>query len=291
MGRAQIAFAQLEQCHPVPILALLSIDEDLGHAARQLDQVERRLLKGETIPQNQKVFSIFEPHTRWVVKGKAGVPVELGVPVCVVEDQFQFLLHHKIMWQGHRCGCGGVDGGGNTGLICRFSHVQFRPGISLSEQSPAIGRDAGAQCAAAQGLFEPGGAGARTRTRSLRRCADSIRPWSRRSTILSIEVWSGCAVMVPVVLSIQLRWRWWLPTYIALVCCCSAESAKSSDGGKRRVCAPPEAAASNSATARTLPFRRERLPMPVFWGMASELTKSLPNGLRCRLFDSLHCEK
>ena len=99
VGRAQIAFAQLEQCHPVPILALLSIDEDLGHAARQLDQVERRLLKGETIPQNQKVFSIFEPHTRWVVKGKAGVPVELGVPVCVVEDQFQFLLHHKIMWQ------------------------------------------------------------------------------------------------------------------------------------------------------------------------------------------------
>ena len=99
-GRAQIAFAQLEQCHPVPILALLSIDEYLGHAARQLDQVERRLLKGETIPQNEKVFSIFEPHTRWVVKGKAGVPVELGVPVCVVEDQFQFLLHHKIMWQG-----------------------------------------------------------------------------------------------------------------------------------------------------------------------------------------------
>ena len=97
VGRAQIAVAQLEQCHPVPILALLSIDEYLGHAARQLDQVERRLLKGETIPQNEKVFSIFEPHTRWVVKGKAGVPVELGVPVCVVEDQFQFLLHHKIM--------------------------------------------------------------------------------------------------------------------------------------------------------------------------------------------------
>ena len=29
------------------------------------------------------MFSIFETHTRWIAKGKAGTPVELGVPVCV----------------------------------------------------------------------------------------------------------------------------------------------------------------------------------------------------------------
>ena len=44
-------------------------------------------MKGEKIPHAQKVFSVFETHTRWVSKGKAGNPVELGVPVCVVEDQ------------------------------------------------------------------------------------------------------------------------------------------------------------------------------------------------------------
>ena len=65
-----------------------------------MDQVERRLLKGETIAHDEKVFSIFEEHTRWVSKGKAGCAVELGVPVCVVEDQFQFILHHKILWEG-----------------------------------------------------------------------------------------------------------------------------------------------------------------------------------------------
>ena len=65
-----------------------------------MDQVERRLLKGETIAHEEKVFSIFEGHTRWVSKGKAGTPVELGVPVCVMEDQFQFILHHKILWLG-----------------------------------------------------------------------------------------------------------------------------------------------------------------------------------------------
>ena len=54
------------------------------HAVRQIDQIDRRLLKGETIPQNEKVFSIFEPHTRWISKGKAGCPVELGVQVCII---------------------------------------------------------------------------------------------------------------------------------------------------------------------------------------------------------------
>ena len=65
-----------------------------------MNQVERRLLLDETIAHEEKVFSIFEPHTRWVAKGKAGVPVELGVPVCVMEDQYRFILHHKILWAG-----------------------------------------------------------------------------------------------------------------------------------------------------------------------------------------------
>ena len=66
----------------------------------RFDQIDRRLLKGETIPQDEKVFSIFEPHTRWIAKGKAGCPVELGVPVCILEDRHGFVLHHKIMWEG-----------------------------------------------------------------------------------------------------------------------------------------------------------------------------------------------
>ena len=70
------------------------------HAVRQIDQISRRLLKGETIPQNEKVFSIFEAHTRWISKGKAGRPVELGVPVGIAEDQYQFILYYEITWTG-----------------------------------------------------------------------------------------------------------------------------------------------------------------------------------------------
>ncbi len=68
------------------------IEGFLSHARRQIEQVDRRLLKGETIPHEEKVFSIFEPHTRWISKGKAGCPVELGVPVCILEDEHGFVL-------------------------------------------------------------------------------------------------------------------------------------------------------------------------------------------------------
>ena len=70
------------------------------YAEKFIDQIDRRLLKKEKIPQEEKVFSIFEEHTRWCAKGKAGKPVELGVPVCLVTDQHQFILHHKVMFEG-----------------------------------------------------------------------------------------------------------------------------------------------------------------------------------------------
>ena len=97
VGRAEDSCKELEQAG---VAQSITIQALIAHARRQMDQVERRLLKGETIAHDEKVFSIFEDHTRWVSKGKAGCAVELGVPVCVVEDQYQFILHHKILWEG-----------------------------------------------------------------------------------------------------------------------------------------------------------------------------------------------
>ena len=82
------------------MLSVPAIEYYLGQAQRQMEQVERHLLYGETIPHREKVFPIFETHTRWNQKGKSDVAVELGVALCIVEDQFQFILHHKILWQG-----------------------------------------------------------------------------------------------------------------------------------------------------------------------------------------------
>jgi IS5 family transposase len=55
------------------------------------------VLLGERIPHEEKVFSIFEPHTEWINKGKAGVTVELGLRVAIGEDQYGFILNHRVM--------------------------------------------------------------------------------------------------------------------------------------------------------------------------------------------------
>jgi len=74
-----------------------TIKHYMWHAVRQIDQIHRRVLNGEKIPHEEKVFSIFEEHTEWISKGKAGVPQELGLKVCVVEDQYGFILNHMVM--------------------------------------------------------------------------------------------------------------------------------------------------------------------------------------------------
>ena len=79
----------------------LKLQEEINHYKNYayifVDQIERRVLKGEIIPHKEKIFSIFEPHTEWVSKGKIGVPVELGVKLAIVQDQNQFILYHHIM--------------------------------------------------------------------------------------------------------------------------------------------------------------------------------------------------
>ena len=79
------------------VITCVAIEHYMAHAVRQIDQIRRRVLQGEKIPHEEKVFSIFEEHTEWINKGKAGVSQELGLKVCVIEDQYGFLLNHLVM--------------------------------------------------------------------------------------------------------------------------------------------------------------------------------------------------
>jgi hypothetical protein len=66
---------------------------------KQMDLVERRLLQGQTIPHEEKIFSLFEPHTQWIKKGKLFPPVELGHKVLLASDQHELILDYKVMDQ------------------------------------------------------------------------------------------------------------------------------------------------------------------------------------------------
>jgi hypothetical protein len=57
----------------------------------------RRVLKNEKVPNEEKLFSIFEPHTQLYKRGKAGEPEQFGRLLLVYEDVAGFVVHHYLL--------------------------------------------------------------------------------------------------------------------------------------------------------------------------------------------------
>ena len=98
LARVRFTLAAITEMGMADDVALsMLIEGFMAHADRQIDQIRRRVIKDEKIPHAEKVFSLFEEHTEWISKGKAGVPQELGLKVCILEDRFGFILHYHVM--------------------------------------------------------------------------------------------------------------------------------------------------------------------------------------------------
>lgn len=74
MGYAREAVAQLGKCADImaPVL-VAEIAHYLELAERVVDQTERRVLHGEEVPAEEKIFSIFEEHTDIVIKDRRDI--------------------------------------------------------------------------------------------------------------------------------------------------------------------------------------------------------------------------
>jgi len=62
-----------------------------------INQIDRRLLQGETIASDEKVYSIFEEHTEWISKGKRNP--ELGNLMMITTNQYHLIMDYKIMYK------------------------------------------------------------------------------------------------------------------------------------------------------------------------------------------------
>jgi len=65
--------------------------------ARVLEQARRRVLDGETVPNEDKLFSIFEPHTDLIKRGKAQKPVEFGHKVFLAESGHGLITDYRVL--------------------------------------------------------------------------------------------------------------------------------------------------------------------------------------------------
>lgn len=61
------------------------------------DLLKRRIIYGETIPHEEKTFSLFEKYTEWINKGKSGNRIELGLRLAISTDQYEFIVDRRVM--------------------------------------------------------------------------------------------------------------------------------------------------------------------------------------------------
>jgi transposase, IS5 family len=78
--------------------------EELWHYLQLTEKVcgtaRRRVLLGETVPNEEKIFSIFEPHTELIKRGKQPNPIQYGHKVLVIEDAVGFICHYAVLANG-----------------------------------------------------------------------------------------------------------------------------------------------------------------------------------------------
>lgn len=69
----------------------------LGRTEQVCDTARRRVLQGEQVPNAEKLFSLFEPHTQLYKRGKAGEPMQFGRLVLIYEDAAGFITHSHLL--------------------------------------------------------------------------------------------------------------------------------------------------------------------------------------------------
>lgn len=95
-------FQEMKKISNEPISAFFyGIISDLHYFIAGTEYVaelaERRILKEEKIPNPEKVFSLFEPDTELINRGKRPYPIEFGHRVLLIQDSAGFIIHSHVM--------------------------------------------------------------------------------------------------------------------------------------------------------------------------------------------------
>ena len=81
----------------VELLELTTLETFVARTQQVRAVAHRRVIKGEKVPNDEKLFSLFEPHTQLYKRGKAGEPVQFGRLALVFEDSAGFLTQHCLL--------------------------------------------------------------------------------------------------------------------------------------------------------------------------------------------------
>lgn len=104
----RVTQASLEQMQRVRRVLEHSTSDQAGNLRRQMDhfqdlikkvidQTRQRVFDGKTVPADDKVTSLFEPHTAIIRRGRIGQPVEFGRKVWLGEVEGGIVSEYRIL--------------------------------------------------------------------------------------------------------------------------------------------------------------------------------------------------
>jgi IS5 family transposase len=101
---ARVVLKKTEGIHSLDLMTDIAIDavrEEIDHycglGKQVIDQARRRVLEGEQVPNEQKLFSIFETHTDLIKRGKVLKPVEFGHKVFIAESGKGLITQYCVL--------------------------------------------------------------------------------------------------------------------------------------------------------------------------------------------------
>jgi IS5 family transposase len=98
LEKAAAFVAQAARSDCLEPMAIASVLADYLPVMRQVASVaRRRALDGEKVPNDEKVFSIFEPHTELIQRGRRGKPIEFGHKVLLTQSKEKFITDYVVL--------------------------------------------------------------------------------------------------------------------------------------------------------------------------------------------------
>jgi IS5 family transposase len=109
VASAKAALVKAGKLRGKDVFAAVAIDairDEIAHycglGARVIDQARRRVLDGEQVPTAEKIYSIFEPHTDLIKRGKVRTPLEFGHKVFLAESPKGLITQYEVL-KGNPC--------------------------------------------------------------------------------------------------------------------------------------------------------------------------------------------
>jgi IS5 family transposase len=80
---------------------LVGLIDELRHYILLVEQIiyqaEQRVFHGHILPTDQKLYSLFEPHTELIKRGKAAQPIEFGHKVLIAQTAEKFIHYYRTL--------------------------------------------------------------------------------------------------------------------------------------------------------------------------------------------------